>query len=83
MTAPQPSSNNPSKLNPVQLYLLELFSKEMSEKELIEIKELLMKYYQQKVDEELDAIWDNKGFTKESFNKATENLHLRRSTQNS
>lgn len=83
MTTFQPSPNNPTKLNPVQLYLLELFSKEMTDKELLEIKELLVKYYQQKVDEELDAVWEKKNYTKESFNKATENLHLRRKSQGS
>ncbi len=78
MTTPQPSSANPSKLNPVQLYLLELFSKEMTEQELHEIKELLVEYYKRKVDEEVDAVWEKKGYTKESFKKATEKLHLRR-----
>jgi hypothetical protein len=65
-------------LNPVQHHLLELFSKGMTEKELLEIKALLVKYYQQKVDAEMDAIWQKKGYTKDSFNQATENLHLRR-----
>ena len=83
MTTPQPSSANPTKLNPVQLYLLELFSKEMTEKELQEIKELLVEYYKKKVDEEVDDVWEKKGYTKESFNKATENLHLRRRSQGS
>ncbi|HFA51966.1 MAG TPA: hypothetical protein ENJ95_23360 [Bacteroidetes bacterium] len=78
MTASQPSPANASKLNPVQLYLLELFSKEMTEKELLEIKELLVEYYQKKIDSELGEIWKKRGYTKESFKKATENLHLRR-----
>lgn len=49
----------------------------MTEKELLEIKQLLINYYQQKVDAEVDAIWEKKGFTKDSFNQATENLHIR------
>lgn len=65
-------------LNPVQRHLLELFSKGMTDKELLEIKALLVNYYQQKVDAELDAIWEKRGYTKESFNQATEGLHLRR-----
>ena len=65
------------KLNPVQLHLLELFSKEMTEQELLEIKEVLVKYYQQKVDAEVDEIWEGRGYTKASFKKATEKLHLR------
>lgn len=66
-----------TKLNPVQLHLLELFSKNMTEKELNEIKEILVEYYRKKVDEELDAIWEKRGFTKESFKKETKDLHLR------
>ncbi len=50
----------------------------MSDTELLEIKELLVNYYQQKVDAEVDAIWQKKGYTKDTFNQATENLHLRR-----
>ena len=83
MTTPQPSPASPTKLNPVQLYLLELFSKEMTEKELQEIKEILVDYYKRKVDDEVDAVWDKKGYNKESFKKATEKLHLRRRTQGS
>lgn len=83
MTTPQIPPVNPTRLNPVQLYLLELFSKEMTEKELTEIKELLVKYYQKKIDEEVDAIWEKRNYTKKSFKKATENLHLRRSSQSS
>ncbi len=64
-------------LNPIQHHLLKLFSKNMSEQELLEIKVLLVNYYQQKVDSEVDAIWEKKGLTKDSFNQATKNLHLR------
>lgn len=70
-----------TKLNPVQLHLLELFSKNMTERELLEIKDLLVKYYQQKIDEELDEIWEARGYSPESFSAATKNLHLRRKTQ--
>jgi hypothetical protein len=50
----------------------------MTEQELLEIKQLLVNYYQQKVDAEVDAIWEKKGYTKDSFAKMTEDLHLRR-----
>ncbi len=52
----------------------------MTEKELLEIKDLLVAYYQQRIDEELDAVWEKKGYTKKSFKKATENLHIRNFT---
>ncbi len=77
MTSAQTKSSFPTKLNPVQLHLLELFSKEMSEKELLEIKEVLVQYYSRKVDQELDSIWEKRGYSKQSFKKASKNLHLR------
>lgn len=66
-----------TKLNPVQLHLMELFSRPMTEQELLDIKELLLQYYAQKADEELDKIWEKKGYTPESFREKTKNLHLR------
>lgn len=72
------SSNISTKLNPVQLYLLELFSKNMGEDDLSEIKKLLVQFYQQKVEKEVDAFWESNNFTTESWNKATRDLHLRR-----
>ena len=71
------SAEAPTKLNPVQMHLLELFSRTMTERELLEIKELLANYYARKADEVLDEIWEKRGYTQESFKKATQNLHLR------
>lgn len=67
----------PTKLNLIQMHLLELFSRTMTEQELLEIKELLAQYYARKADEVLDEIWEKRGYTKDSFKKATQNLHLR------
>jgi len=67
----------PTKLNAVQLHLLELFSRKMTERELLEIKELLVQYYASKADEVLDEIWDKRAYSKDSFKKANQNLHLR------
>ncbi len=66
-----------TKLNQVQLHLMELFSHPMSEQELLDIKALLVQYYAQKADAELDKAWEKKGFTSKSFREKTENLHLR------
>jgi hypothetical protein len=76
------SDRTPSaKLNPVQLHLLELFSGEMTDQELLDIKMLLVQYYRQKVDDELDAIWEKRNYSPESFKEATDNLHLREKRQ--
>lgn len=77
MNAAQPELVASSKLNPVQLHLLELFSKEMTEQELLDIKDLLVQYYARRVDEELNAIWESRNYSQESFAEATEGLHLR------
>jgi len=66
------------KLNQVQLHLIEFFSRPMSEQELLDIKDLLVQYYAQKVDQELDKIWVEKEFSPASFRKKTQNLHLRK-----
>ena len=66
-----------TKLNAVQLHLIELFARPVTEQELLDIKELLVQYYAQKADAELDRIWEKKGFTPESFRKKTNLLHLR------
>ncbi|MBK8045313.1 MAG: hypothetical protein KBG02_16620 [Haliscomenobacter sp.] len=65
------------KLNPVQLHLLELFAGNLTEEDLQEIKMLLVQYYSLKVDEELDQIWSKRQYTTETFQEATQNLHLR------
>ncbi|HRF41047.1 MAG: hypothetical protein IAE84_20320 [Saprospiraceae bacterium] len=77
MHAARSESTPSSKLNLVQLHLLELFSKEMTEQELLDIKDLLTQYYSRKVDEELNAIWENRNYSQASFTEATEELHLR------
>ena len=52
--------NNATKLNAVQLHLLELFSGEMTDKELADIKAMLKNYYAQRVDEDMDKLWEQK-----------------------
>ncbi|MEM6700954.1 MAG: hypothetical protein AAF806_20180 [Bacteroidota bacterium] len=71
--------NTATKLNSVQNHLLTLFSKGMGEGELNDIRDLLVQYYQEKIERELDAFWDRKQFTQDSFKDATSALHLRSS----
>lgn len=69
--------NVATKLNPVQLHLLEMFSGKMGERELLEIKAILVQYYKEKVEQEVETFWEKKKFTKNSWNKATRDIHLR------
>lgn len=66
-----------TKLNPVQLHLIQLFSKNMSEDELKEIKALLLEYYNKRVTEEADKIWNEKQYSNEFMDQIL-NSHIQR-----
>ena len=57
---------NATKLNAVQLHLLELFSGDMADQELSDIKAILKSYYAKRVDEDMDALWDQKEWNEET-----------------
>ncbi len=65
-----------SKLNTVQLHLLKMFARPMNEQDLLAIKSLLSAYYAQKVDEESEKIWIEKGLNQGSIDNLL-NSHLR------
>lgn len=58
-----------TELNPIQVSLLRLFNRPMSEKETLELKKLLTDYYADKLDEELNKVVAEKGYTQEDFDK--------------
>ena len=45
--------------NPVQQHLLKLFAFDGSEEKLLEVKEVLTKYFLQKLDKRLNELWDS------------------------
>ena len=45
--------------NPVQQHLLKLFAFYGSEEKLLEVKEVLTKYFSQKLDKRLNELWDS------------------------
>ncbi len=45
-------------LNPTQLHLLKMFSYARTESALSDIKDALTRYFADKVDEEMDKLWD-------------------------
>jgi hypothetical protein len=47
--------------------LMKLFRKNLSEKELSELKSLLVKFYADKVMDEADKLWDERGVTNEDM----------------
>ncbi len=46
-------------LNPVQQHLLRMFAFDGSEERLMEVKEVLTKYFSQKLDDRLNELWDS------------------------
>lgn len=49
---------NATQITPTQMHLLKLFSFDQSEIRAREIKEVLMRYFQGRLDEEADRLWD-------------------------
>lgn len=60
-------------LNEVQLTLLKLFSRKMSEAEQTEIKEMLLNYYDNALQKEVQSVIKKKGYTKSDFEKVLNN----------
>jgi transposase len=63
-------------LNPTQLYLLQMFARNGDEERLKEVKEVLCKHFNQKMEEELEKVWEEKGMTNEMLDEAL-NTHYR------
>jgi hypothetical protein len=70
------AAQQPTKLNAVQMHLLKMFARPMNEQDLQAIKALLSNYYAQKVDEESERIWEEKGMSQQSIDELL-NAHLR------
>lgn len=49
---------NATQITPSQMHLLKLFSFDKSESRAREIKDVLMRYFQGRLDEEADRLWD-------------------------
>ena len=63
-------------LNPVQLYLLKMFSYAKDERALEEIRKSLTAYFAQRVEEDMDKLW-NEGLWDQDKNEAILKEHLR------
>lgn len=66
----------PQKLTNLQLDLLNVFSHPLSEAQLLEVKDLLANYFAEKATQEMDRLWDEKGWSDETMQEWT-NEHLR------
>ena len=62
--------------NPVQQHLLKLFAFDGSEEKLLEVKEVLTKYFSQKLDKRLNELWES-GFLNQDKLDELRTKHLR------
>ena len=62
--------------NPVQLHLLKMFSYAKGERALEEIRKSLTAYFAQRVEEDMDKLWDE-GLWDQDKNEAILKEHLR------
>lgn len=62
--------------NPVQQHLLKLFAFDGSEEKLLEVKEVLTKYFSQKLDKRLNELWDSRVLNQEKLDELR-TKHLR------
>lgn len=60
----------------LQLELMKTFSYDLSESQISEIREILARYFADKVTAEMDKFWDEENWSDETINKLSEE-HLR------
>ena len=63
-------------LTPSQLYLLKVFSHDPSEETASMIRKMVFEYYQQRMDKELDELWDSGMLNQEKLD-AYRQMHIR------
>ena len=56
-------------LSNLQIELLQLYSQDVSEEDLIAIKRLLAKYFADRASDEMDMLWEERGWTNETMDK--------------
>ena len=63
-------------LSNLQLELLKVFSVELNETQILEIRAMLTHYFAEKATEEMDRLWDERGWTEQTM-KEWANEHIR------
>ncbi|WKN40806.1 hypothetical protein [Tunicatimonas pelagia] len=56
-------------LSNLQIELLQLYSQDVSEEDLVAIKRLLAKYFADRASDEMDKLWDEKGWTNKTMDE--------------
>jgi hypothetical protein len=69
MTSVQKKSDDSQKLSEIQISLLRLFDQEISESETVEVRKILMNYFDQGLRNELDEVLSKKKYTDQDYRK--------------
>lgn len=70
---------NATQMTPTQIHLLKLFSFDRSEQRALEIKEVLMRYFQDRLNAESDHLWDEGILNQERLDQLRgEDLHTKK-----
>ena len=70
------SQTIPTRLSNLQMELLRLYPYAVSDSELRDIQKLLADYFAQKVDKEMDQLWDSNNWSEETI-ESWKSEHLR------
>lgn len=57
------------KLNGLQISLLRLFSQNLSDEQTLEIRKLMMSYFDEQLKNELEMVIEEKGYISEDYHK--------------
>ena len=56
-------------LTKLQIELLKIYSFDIKDEQLIDIKEILSRYFAGKASDEMDKLWDEKGWTNSTMDE--------------
>ena len=56
-------------LTKLQIELLKIYSFDINDEQLIEIKNMLSSYFADKASDEMDKLWDKKGWTNDTMDE--------------
>jgi hypothetical protein len=70
------NANVPTKLSNMQVELLKLYAHNVSDSELRDIKKMLAEYFAKKMDDEMDRLWEEKGWDEKTIDQ-WKNEHMR------
>lgn len=70
------SQTTPTRLSNLQMELLKLYSNNVSENEMKDIQRLLSNYFSEKIDTEMDQLWENNNWSDETV-ESWKSEHLR------